>query len=699
MHWQVSLSSKKAKLLESAQKFILKGQLDRAIKDYEQVLAVDPGDIRQRQRLAELLVRINRKDDAVAEYETIGKHYADNLFYLKAIAVYKQIQKLNPQDFKVSLNLARLNEKQGLMGNALAEYSRVYGYYENSGKRADALSILESMLSLDPDNLNTRLKFAESRFAAGAIDKAYDEFFMLALLLHSRGDLSAWNQVCERVKHLFPQKTNFMLDLLEARFQAGDAASVLPALREITGQDPANYPAWQLLLKSLKAAGGGEPLKSALQEAARLFPDEIAPKEGLLQCALEQGDAEILSRLLKLYAPALVENGASAVLERLYLQVAERLPGQTGLFKGLEAYCGKAYQRHRQADNEAQPTPVKAAAAPAVADLGGEELSLDMDEPQLPEVMPEEIDFSAQSHDFSQPEEESVEADIELDLSVEALMDMAASDAIAGAAAGAHQEMEDVTQQPEEADFELDLPEDILMDLDLTELDIEVRGEEPRDFEMPSGEIDFSASGVEPDQFGEAEPNFLPDDILDLDVDLELEQELNFSEGDEDDDILDSVFPTARRGPDEQLDKEDTETHYNLGIAFKEMGLYDDAIAEFQAASRDPRRKLDCIILQGMCCRDKGDVARAEGVLKKGMALAAGGSPGEDPAPLQYELALLYESTGRVEEALLLYRQIKAIAPRFRDTVTRIAVLQGDATPAPYDLDGLEELDLVELED
>ena len=54
------MSSKKEKFLESAQKFIVKGQLDRAIKDYEQIVALDPNDIRHRQRLAELLVRVDR---------------------------------------------------------------------------------------------------------------------------------------------------------------------------------------------------------------------------------------------------------------------------------------------------------------------------------------------------------------------------------------------------------------------------------------------------------------------------------------------------------------------------------------------------------------------------------------------------------------------------------------------------------------
>src|SRR6266545_1916024 len=111
----IHLASKKDKFLESAQKFILKGQLDRAIKDYEQIVAADPKEIRHRQKLAELLARCNRKDDSVREYQTIAKYYDDNGFFLKAIAVYKQLQKLDSSNIEISFILAALNEKQGLV--------------------------------------------------------------------------------------------------------------------------------------------------------------------------------------------------------------------------------------------------------------------------------------------------------------------------------------------------------------------------------------------------------------------------------------------------------------------------------------------------------------------------------------------------------------------------------------------------------
>jgi len=54
--------------------------------------------------------------------------------------------------------------------------------------------------------------------------------------------------------------------------------------------------------------------------------------------------------------------------------------------------------------------------------------------------------------------------------------------------------------------------------------------------------------------------------------------------------------------PDKELD-----LHYHLGIGYKEMGLFDYAIPEFELASSDPSMKFDCYILLGECFKEKGD--------------------------------------------------------------------------------------------
>ncbi len=93
--------SKKDRLIEDAQKLVLRGQFDKAAKAYEQALALDPAAVNLRQKMAEVLIKCGRFDDARKEFESIGKHFYKNGFYLKAIAVYKQLQKLFPAHFTI----------------------------------------------------------------------------------------------------------------------------------------------------------------------------------------------------------------------------------------------------------------------------------------------------------------------------------------------------------------------------------------------------------------------------------------------------------------------------------------------------------------------------------------------------------------------------------------------------------------------
>jgi hypothetical protein len=51
----------------------------------------------------------------------------------------------------------------------------------------------------------------------------------------------------------------------------------------------------------------------------------------------------------------------------------------------------------------------------------------------------------------------------------------------------------------------------------------------------------------------------------------------------------------------------DLELHYHLGIGYKEMGLFDYAVAEFELACKDRSIILDCYILLGECFKEKGD--------------------------------------------------------------------------------------------
>ncbi|HEX5773751.1 MAG TPA: tetratricopeptide repeat protein, partial [Geomobilimonas sp.] len=375
------MSTAKEKYLASAQKFIAKGQVDRAIKDYEQIVALDPNDIRHRQRLAELLVKVNRKDDAVAEYKAIGKYYSDNTYFLKAIAVFKQIQKLTPADIDISLALATLNEKQGLTGNALTEYGIVLAHYQRAGRLNDALKVLESMLNLDPENLTTQLQFAELHFSAGQVDKAYEEFTQLALLLWKKGNHEAFSQVCTRIQALFPEQKEFLLDFIATLLAKGETAGVVLQLQQFIRTDVANLRAWQLLADVCRRLGETEKLKGVLQQAIKLFPGEMPLRADLVRLHLDAGNAPVALDLLAGSELAFVAAGEVGRMESLYTEIEKLLPKDGRVLTGLKSLYETAGDKEKLTaltarmapPPEASPAPARQTSGKAAAmDAAGE---------------------------------------------------------------------------------------------------------------------------------------------------------------------------------------------------------------------------------------------------------------------------------------------------------------------------------------
>src|SRR5258708_12495915 len=94
----------KNKVIESASKLINKGQFEKAVKEYQRVLEVDPDDVRVLQKLAELYQKMNRKAEAADCFEKVAKTYAAQGFYLKAAALSKQVLKvIDPAEVNVLL--------------------------------------------------------------------------------------------------------------------------------------------------------------------------------------------------------------------------------------------------------------------------------------------------------------------------------------------------------------------------------------------------------------------------------------------------------------------------------------------------------------------------------------------------------------------------------------------------------------------
>jgi tetratricopeptide (TPR) repeat protein len=139
--------------------------------------------------------------------------------------------------------------------------------------------------------------------------------------------------------------------------------------------------------------------------------------------------------------------------------------------------------------------------------------------------------------------------------------------------------------------------------------------------------------------------------------------------GDEEADFAD-MLKKFKQGIAQNVDDEDFQSHYDLGVAFKEMGLLDEAIAEFQKALKAPSNRLPTYEALGQCFIEKQQFAIASTVLAR--ALNEKGYTDEDLVGLLYLLGRAAEALHRNDEALSYYQRVFVVDIEFRDIVERI---------------------------
>jgi tetratricopeptide (TPR) repeat protein len=123
-----------------------------------------------------------------------------------------------------------------------------------------------------------------------------------------------------------------------------------------------------------------------------------------------------------------------------------------------------------------------------------------------------------------------------------------------------------------------------------------------------------------------------------------------------------------------ETDKTDLETHYHLGIAYKEMELIDHAIVEFETASADKERRFDCLVMLGMCFMEKEEYDKAINYFND--ASRVKNLSREEIIRLQYRLGQAYENNGMNQEALNAYHQVIDLDSSFLDVRNRIERLK-----------------------
>ncbi len=214
------MAANKRKILEAARKHAQKGAKDRALKEYERLLKLDPRDAKLRLEVGDAHRRWGQADQAIGAYTKVAEQYTKDGFDARAVAVYKQIQNLDPERYDSYEALAELYQRMGLTAEAVGALRTAADGYHKKGKRREALELLRKMAMLDPTNTTSRVKIADLLRQEELYSEAILEYEEASAELERQGEKESAAMVLERILEIQPKRvltlTRLARDLLAA---------------------------------------------------------------------------------------------------------------------------------------------------------------------------------------------------------------------------------------------------------------------------------------------------------------------------------------------------------------------------------------------------------------------------------------------------------------------------------------------------
>ncbi len=266
----------KEKVMDAARKFVDKGQIDKAVKEYLRIVHEDPKDVRVWLKIGDLYAKKGSKQDAIDTYEKVARFYHDQGFFLKAVAVYKQILKLDPRLFDVTLKLAELYRQLGLMSDAMQHFEAVAAHFHREGNTKEALATVKKLVDLDPENIATRIKLAELYSKEGLVEDAATEFQVACEQLRRQGRQDDFIKVAERLLWHKPDNHSLNRELAGLYLRRNDPRRALQKLQACFKHDPRDIETLGLLAQAFQALDQKAKTVSVLKELARVHVENKA---------------------------------------------------------------------------------------------------------------------------------------------------------------------------------------------------------------------------------------------------------------------------------------------------------------------------------------------------------------------------------------------------------------------------------------
>ena len=278
----------KNKIVAEATRFVQKGQYDKAIKSYERLLAEDKKDVRTLLKIGEIQ---QKKGDSVAAAEAfhrVAEIYGEQGFFLKAVAVYKQIAKLTPDDVRVNEKLASLYQQLGLLNDATNQLQAVATAFEKAGDQGRHLDVLRRLLDLDPENVLTCQRLGDLYAKASRGAEALELYRRAAVHLKENKRSDEYLKLAERIFHLTPDDLKLAKELAQEYLARGDTKKALGKLQTCHGADKQDVDTLRLMAQAFRDLGQVSKTIAVYRALARVYAERGRREESAVTWRMVQ---------------------------------------------------------------------------------------------------------------------------------------------------------------------------------------------------------------------------------------------------------------------------------------------------------------------------------------------------------------------------------------------------------------------------
>ena len=330
----------KSKYVEAAQKLLNQGKVAQAIAEYQSILKYEPRDQVTLMTIGELYIRQGETFQAIDYFERLAQIFVGDGFLTKAIAVYKRIAKLAPEEIRPLEKLADLYVQQGVMSEARPLFLQLAEIHLKNNRQTEAVGLLKKLLQAEPDNLRIQIRLADLYQAMGQTRESIEAYVSASQRALARGDQAESEKLADKALKLEPNNLGAIIVKARSYSSQGNPTKAAQLLEQAADLEKGGEQTELLLDLYLKNSDWDEA--SAL--AIRVFEaDEknFGPMQKVVESLLQSGNGQKATEILKKSRLSMIDAGEHEVVGKLLNELAASMPGSIEPLEWLVELYGR----------------------------------------------------------------------------------------------------------------------------------------------------------------------------------------------------------------------------------------------------------------------------------------------------------------------------------------------------------------------